>query len=139
MRFELTILRICNPLPLTTPTKRRPVRYPFLNSALLKLPILRLLSLPSKYGGSSRDRTDDLMLAKHLLSQLSYAPKIIFAPEAGFEPTTKRLTISCSTAELLRIKDYFGTSSWTRTSDLHFISVLLYQLSYRDTRQLPND
>ena len=31
--------------------------------------ILRLLN-----GGGERDRTDDLMLAKHALSQLSYAP-----------------------------------------------------------------
>ena len=26
-------------------------------------------------GGARRDRTDDLMLAKHALSQLSYSPK----------------------------------------------------------------
>src|ERR1700757_5495754 len=31
-----------------------------------------------KRGGARRDRTDDLMLAKHALSQLSYGP----APEA---------------------------------------------------------
>jgi hypothetical protein len=30
-------------------------------------------------GGGDRDRTDDLMLAKHVLSQLSYAP----SPEDG--------------------------------------------------------
>jgi hypothetical protein len=28
-----------------------------------------------QFGGGGRDRTDDLMLAKHALSQLSYAPK----------------------------------------------------------------
>ncbi len=28
-----------------------------------------------KNGGARRDRTDDLMLAKHALSQLSYGPK----------------------------------------------------------------
>ena len=27
-------------------------------------------------GGARRDRTDDLMLAKHALSQLSYGPKL---------------------------------------------------------------
>ena len=27
--------------------------------------------------GASRDRTDDLLLAKQMLSQLSYSPKII--------------------------------------------------------------
>ena len=28
----------------------------------------------AKRGGARRDRTDDLMLAKHVLSQLSYSP-----------------------------------------------------------------
>ncbi len=28
----------------------------------------------NKFGGAGRDRTDDLMLAKHALSQLSYSP-----------------------------------------------------------------
>ena len=28
----------------------------------------------AKSGGADRDRTDDLMLAKHVLSQLSYSP-----------------------------------------------------------------
>jgi hypothetical protein len=38
-------------------------------------PTLRRESLtPSKNGGARRDRTDDLMLAKHALSQLSYGP-----------------------------------------------------------------
>ena len=35
----------------------------------LSLPSIRKVS-----GGGRRDRTDDLMLAKHALSQLSYAP-----------------------------------------------------------------
>ena len=36
-------------------------------------------------GGARRDRTDDLMLAKHALSQLSYGPT--FAPyDVGEEP-----------------------------------------------------
>ena len=30
--------------------------------------------MPQKVGGARRDRTDDLMLAKHALSQLSYGP-----------------------------------------------------------------
>ena len=33
------------------------------------MPVMRLTS-----GGARRDRTDDLMLAKHALSQLSYGP-----------------------------------------------------------------
>ena len=32
------------------------------------------LAEPAKAGGARRDRTDDLMLAKHALSQLSYGP-----------------------------------------------------------------
>jgi hypothetical protein len=34
----------------------------------------RSLSIAAPPGGGGRDRTDDLMLAKHALSQLSYAP-----------------------------------------------------------------
>ena len=30
----------------------------------------------NKIGGARRDRTDDLMLAKHALSQLSYGPNL---------------------------------------------------------------
>ena len=36
--------------------------------------IFLLRAQPSKVGGARRDRTDDLMLAKHALSQLSYGP-----------------------------------------------------------------
>ena len=43
-------------------------------------PKLRLLPIvtqiiPLKNGGGDRDRTDDLLLAKQMLSQLSYAPR----------------------------------------------------------------
>ena len=31
-------------------------------------------SLPKKFGGAGRDRTDDPLLAKQVLSQLSYGP-----------------------------------------------------------------
>ena len=46
------------------------------------------LAQPAKAGGARRDRTDDLMLAKHALSQLSYGPmsrdgRPVFA-QAGF-------------------------------------------------------
>jgi hypothetical protein len=49
-------------------------------------------------GGARRDRTDDLMLAKHALSQLSYgpvqdppAPKVVVGL-GGLEPPTSRLS-----------------------------------------------
>ena len=43
--------------------------------------------------GADRDRTDDLLLAKQALSQLSYSPLISFTvgPE-GIEPSTSRLS-----------------------------------------------
>ncbi len=50
-----------------------------------------------RYGGG-RDRTDDLMLAKHALSQLSYAPIVNADTEekmvgqARFELATSRLS-----------------------------------------------
>lgn len=49
-------------------------------------------------GGASRDRTDDLKLAKLALSQLSYGPVLaerVVGP-GGFEPPTPRLSSVCS-------------------------------------------
>jgi hypothetical protein len=37
----------------------------------------------ARSGGARRDRTDDLMLAKHALSQLSYGPALCLASGAG--------------------------------------------------------
>jgi hypothetical protein len=39
------------------------------------------------------------------------------APKVGLEPTTNRLTVDCSTTELLRN----GGPKWTRTIDLTLI------------------
>ena len=39
-----------------------------------------LCSRLQEFGGARRDRTDDLMLAKHALSQLSYSPEALPAP-----------------------------------------------------------
>ena len=47
-----------------------------------------------EYGGGERDRTDDLMLAKHALSQLSYTPLVV--GQGGLEPPTPRLSSVCS-------------------------------------------
>lgn len=49
-------------------------------------------------GGASRDRTDDLKLAKLALSQLSYGPVLaerVVGP-GGLEPPTPRLSSVCS-------------------------------------------
>ena len=45
---------------------------------------------PTPFGGARRDRTDDLMLAKHALSQLSYGPVMVGL--GGLEPPTSRLS-----------------------------------------------
>ncbi len=50
-------------------------------------------------GGGERDRTDDLLLAKQALSQLSYTPR--FTP------------------------DLSGESGWNRTNDPRFIKPVL--------------
>ena len=44
-----------------------------------------------RIGGASRDRTDDLKLAKLALSQLSYGPEAMVGRE-GVEPSTSRLS-----------------------------------------------
>ena len=46
-------------------------------------------------GGGERDRTDDLLLAKQALSQLSYTPDSVVGLD-GFEPSTPRLSSVCS-------------------------------------------
>ena len=59
---------------------------------------LRLhLLLPSfQSGGGERDRTDDLLLAKQALSQLSYTPDKKLVGLDGFEPSTPALSRRCS-------------------------------------------
>ena len=47
------------------------------------------------YGGAGRDRTDDPLLAKQVLSQLSYGPLISWQEMVGLgglEPPTSRLS-----------------------------------------------
>ena len=59
----------------------------------------RSIAAPTKVGGARRDRTDDLLLAKQALSQLSYGP--------GQDAKVKRLKS--------------GGPGKTRTSDLTLI------------------
>jgi hypothetical protein len=47
-------------------------------------------------GGGERDRTDDPLLAKQVLSQLSYTPNVRMVGLVGFEPTTPALSRRCS-------------------------------------------
>ena len=62
----------------------------------LELPTSRLSSArsnqlsyrPVAFGGGDRDRTDDLLLAKQALSQLSYTPKL--TQQFDFKSITKK-------------------------------------------------
>src|ERR1700693_1478912 len=51
---------------------------------------------PFQNGGGERDRTDDLLLAKQALSQLSYTPDKRLVGLDGFEPSTPALSRRCS-------------------------------------------
>ena len=54
----------------------------------------------NRNGGASRDRTDDPLLAKQMLSQLSYGPGYLvdrlLVGLGGLEPPTPRLSSVCS-------------------------------------------
>ena len=50
----------------------------------------------TKLGGGERDRTDDPLLAKQVLSQLSYTPVPFLVGLVGVEPTTPALSRRCS-------------------------------------------
>ena len=52
--------------------------------------------LDQHVGGGERDRTDDPLLAKQVLSQLSYTPNLCVVGLVGFEPTTPALSRRCS-------------------------------------------
>ena len=49
-------------------------------NAEIIISVIGKLHSPNKNGGAERDRTDDLMLAKHALSQLSYSPELCSGP-----------------------------------------------------------
>src|ERR1044071_5806696 len=88
-------------------------------------------------GGARRDRTDDLMLAKHALSQLSYGP-ISGRPRKGDAPNgpkvrkadprikpegPRRLPAEASGdgRRRRRLRPSYGGPGTTRTSDLTLI------------------
>ena len=65
-------------------------------------PFVRIQIVCSRVtGGGRRDRTDDPLLAKQVLSQLSYAPIMDYTYDA------------------------FGGSGWTRTNDPRLIKTVL--------------
>lgn len=67
-------------------------------------------------GADEGIRTLDIRLGRTALYQLSYIRKL--APQDGFEPPTRRLTVVCSTTELLGNKT--GIPSRIRTSTSGF-------------------
>ena len=67
---------------------------------------LRLLNYPPSNGGGERDRTDDPLLAKQVLSQLSYTPMFtLFMLRKNPQET--------------------GGSGWVRTIDPRLIKTVL--------------
>ena len=67
------------------------------------------LPVPSSPGGAERDRTDDLLLAKQALSQLSYSPRA-----APYSARTGRASSRKT-----------GGSGWIRTIDPRLIKTVL--------------
>ena len=64
-------------------------------------------------GGADRDRTGDPLLAKQVLSQLSYSPVLVYAEN--------RRPVNCETRAEATVHDASGGSGKSRTSDLTLI------------------
>jgi hypothetical protein len=47
-------------------------------------PVEVIENIEPEFGGASRDRTDDLIVANDALSQLSYSPMTVGTPLSGF-------------------------------------------------------
>ena len=72
-------------------------------------------------GGADRDRTGDPLLAKQVLSQLSYSPSLIFPAGGAQGPLAKnRREPSAS-----QVRQLIGGSGWTRTIDPTLIKRVL--------------
>lgn len=67
-------------------------------------------NLAKKFGGGGRDRTDDPLLAKQVLSQLSYAPVRYrnMVGLGGLEPPTSRLSSARSNQLSYKPESYTG-------------------------------
>ena len=75
----------------------------------------------AEFGGASRNRTDDILLAKQALSLLSYGPEMVH--KDGIEPPTRAPSTRRSTAELL-VRN--GAEKGNRTLDINLGKVALY-------------
>src|SRR5205823_11504992 len=80
-----------------------------------------------RLGGAERDRTDDLLLAKQALSQLSYSP-FRFAPLCCSVPRVRPLYTSAPRASIgsrPAPAARSGGSGWIRTIDPRLIKTVL--------------
>ena len=75
-----------------------------------------ILGVRTRSGGGDRVRTDDPLLAKQVLSQLSYTPTGLVGL-VGFEPTTPALSRRCSNRLSYRPSalDREGPKIWSRS------------------------
>ena len=73
------------PVMMSLKTSGRNLFIPFAKTQNSQTPIKRL-------GGARRSRTDDLMLAKHALYQLSYGPQKVMVGPGRLELPTSRLS-----------------------------------------------
>ena len=78
-----------------------------------------LTDIPDDFGGARRDRTDDLMLAKHALSQLSYGPSLDGSAGPKVRKAERPPRLMPRTVAKRHPKN--GGPGTTRTSDLTLI------------------
>ena len=85
-------------------------------------------------GGAERDRTDDLLLAKQALSQLSYSPFSLrhalllgLARDAVLSAARRLVRVGASRLDWLAIgaSSHPGGSGWIRTIDPRLIKTVL--------------
>jgi hypothetical protein len=69
---------------------------------------------PAKAGGARRDRTDDLMLAKHALSQLSYGP--VLEDEMHNRALSPRIVVAhcCDANRRARLRQRYGAAAFVQ-------------------------
>ena len=79
-----------------------------------------------EFGGGERDRTDDPLLAKQVLSQLSYTPYMLVGL-GGFEPPTPRLSSVCSNQLSYRPSDTSSKNNllWILTDRQSFVKEVI--------------
>ena len=74
-------------------------------------------------GGAGRDRTDDPLLAKQVLSQLSYSPLSARRSQRSAAPVAEAMVLL--TAERCEPTAEPGGSGWIRTIDPRLIKTML--------------